>query len=325
MWKIRRLIVLSSVLLLFIGCQKMEQRHNQIKAWMEDNGAIKVLCTTEYVVSLVRSVGGEAVDVLSLVNGSNDPHSYQLVKGDNEKFLRSDLVFSTGLGLEMGASLARYLALYNAIAIGDYIAHETQQAIFVGPTVDPHMWMDISLWAQGVDVIAQQLTAIRPDVSEYFKKNAFDTKNRLMEVHEKIRTLLHTVPPEHRYLVTTHDAFHYFCRAYLAEQKEQQSGEWSKRCIAPEGFAPESQISTHDLDTVISYIIQHHISEVFVESEMNEDSVKKIIDVCRERGQDVTLSDEALYSDTIDGTYEKTIEHNAEVITRALMRGVEDQ
>jgi manganese/zinc/iron transport system substrate-binding protein len=294
----------------------MERRHHEVRAWMKDNGKIKALCTTAFVGNLVRSVGGDNVAVLDLVNGQNDPHSYQLVKGDDEKFRRADIVFSSGLGLEQGSSLTRYLSLYKACSVGDYIARITQGAIFIGPTVDPHIWMDISLWVRGAKIVAQRLSEKRPDLSEYFRKKASETIKKFMGVHVRLRKILQSIPQEKRYLVTTHDAFHYFCRAYLSTPRERKSEEWKKRCIAPEGFSPESQISTQNLNEVVAYILQHKVKEIFSELGMNQDSLRKVVEVCREKGHQVFISKDFLYSDTMgpQESYEEMMEHNVHTI-----------
>jgi manganese/zinc/iron transport system substrate-binding protein len=307
-------------LLLFSGCQEIKKAHIETKKWMKDTGNIKVLCTTAYVGILVRSVGGEYVDVLDLINSQNDPHSYKLVKGDDTKFRRADVVFYSGLGLEQGSTLVRYLSTYKACSIGDGIARTAGGEVFIGPTADPHMWMDISLWAQGAQIIAQALSKIRPDCSEYFQQRASDTIKRLMTIHEKIRVMTLSIPPENRYLVTSHDSFHYFCRAYLATPEEQKNNSWMARCIAPEGFSPESQISTHDLNDVVKYIIEHNVRTVCGESGMNQDSIQKVIEVCSEKGHPITISHDFLYSDIMGPqmTYEETMEHNARVINTAL-------
>jgi manganese/zinc/iron transport system substrate-binding protein len=300
----------------------MEQHHREAKDWMESNGKVKALCTTAFVATLVQEIGGDKVAVLTLVNGQNDPHSYQLVKGDDEKFRRADVVFSSGLGLEQGASLSRYLSLYNACAVGDYVARETRGALFIGPTVDPHIWMDLSLWVQGTQIVAKRLSEIRPDLSGYFRERIPETIKKLMKIHLSVRRLLHTIPEEKRYLVTTHDAFQYFSRAYLASRQERRTKGWKKRCIAPEGFSPESQISTQDLNEVVAYILLHHVKEIFSESGMNQDSLQKVIEVCKEKGQEVSISQDSLYSDTMgpEGTYEAMMEHNAHVIYDAMMK-----
>ncbi len=322
MKKRRWWLLLTCCVLGSFGCQEMELQHQKVRAWMKDDGKIKALCTTAFVGTLVREVGGGSVDVLELVSGQNDPHSYQLVKGDDEKFRRADIVFSSGLGLEQGTSLARYLSSYNACAVGDSIVRLTHDAIFIGPTVDPHIWMDISLWAQGAQIISERLSNIRPELSEYFQKQATETIKKLMRVHVRIKRMLHEIPLKNRYLVTSHDALQYFCRAYLAGPKERGSGGWKKRCMAPEGFSPESQISTQDLNEVVSYILQHQVEVVFSELGTNQDSLRKVIEVCSEKGRAVVLSEDSLYSDTmgIHMTYEETMKQNAQTLCSVLIQ-----
>ncbi len=311
--------LLLCVVIGFFGCQHMERQHRKVREWMKDNGKIKALCTTAFVASLVESVGGEYVDVFVLVDGQNDPHSYKLVKGDDEKFRRADVVFSSGLGLEQGTTLTRYLSAYNACAVGDAVAQLTGEALFIGPTVDPHIWMDISLWAQGATAVAHRLATVRPDLSEYFHERASRAVRKYMAVHAHIQERMQRIPSEKRYLVTTHDAFQYFCRAYLAMPQEAQSEEWKRRCIAPEGFAPESQISTQDLNAVVAYILEHGVRILFAEEGMNRDSLHKVIEVCNKKGHELFLSHDSLYSDTMGPqmTYEETMEHNAHALYEA--------
>src|ERR1700722_13190650 len=92
------------------------------KSWKEPNGKVKVLATIAMIGNLVEQIGGDYVDTFTLIGGELDPHSYQLVKGDDEKLAFANIIFFNGLGLEHGPSLQRYL--YHepkAIAIGDHI------------------------------------------------------------------------------------------------------------------------------------------------------------------------------------------------------------
>jgi len=120
-WIVRWAMVLPVLLCWsFQSCQQLKERQERTRNWMANTKAIKVLCTTEHVACLVRSVGGDAVDTLVLIENGSDPHSYQLVKGDNEKFRVADLICSSGLGLEKGSSCARSLARYRAYPIAEY-------------------------------------------------------------------------------------------------------------------------------------------------------------------------------------------------------------
>ena len=104
-----RIICFLLVLLTMFSCDdnSLHERHRE---WMDSNGKLKVLCTTVIIKDVVEGVGGEYIDVISLINGGLDPHSYELVKGDNEKFQCAEVIFSNGLGLESGTSL-QYLLL----------------------------------------------------------------------------------------------------------------------------------------------------------------------------------------------------------------------
>lgn len=313
-------IVIFLCIALCLSCQELVKIHAKTKAWMADNGKVKILCTTAFVGSLVRSVGGDVVDVFDLISGPNDPHSYQLVKGDEEKFRRADVVFCSGLGLEGGSTVRKILEKYHACSVGDYVANSSKEAIIEDSVVDPHMWMDVSLWAQGTVAIEKRLTEARPEFASLFHKNALAAQDRFMQLHQKIRAKLLSLPQEQRYLVTTHDAFLYFGRAYLSSSQEQQEGSWRKRCIAPEGLSPESQMSLHDLRSTVGYIHDHHIRKICVEHGMNQDSVLKVIEVSKANGDDVSVSCNSVFSDTmgLDMTYEETMEHNANTIFDAL-------
>jgi manganese/zinc/iron transport system substrate-binding protein len=317
MWK---KVITVLCIALCLSCQELVKIQAGTKKWMADSELIKVFCTTAFVGSLVRSVGGEAVNVLDLIDGPNDPHSYQIVKGDDEKFRRADVIFYSGLGLEGGSTVRRLLEHYRACSVGDGISRRTGQALEAHFLPDPHMWMDVSLWARGLEVIEQRLSEVRPDLAPLFHANAVAAEERLMRLHESIRTLMASVPKERRYLVTTHDAFRYFCRAYLSSPEEQCDGLWKNRCIAPEGFSPESQMSLQDLRAAVAFIHSHRVRTICVEEGVNRDSVLKVVDVCRAEGDDVAISSDSIFSDTMGRgmTYEETMEHNAQVIFQSL-------
>jgi manganese/zinc/iron transport system substrate-binding protein len=302
----------------FSGCDVSRFREERKKTleWMYSNNRLKALCTTVFVGSLVRSVGGEYVDVLDLIPSESDPHMYRLVKGDSEKFTRADVCFHSGLGLEVSLSLNKQLKKHNSLSVADEIAHQNG-CIFLGTTPDPHMWMDLSLWAVGAKIIAKKLAEVDKKHEKEFLTNAETVEKRLLDLHQKILEKMSAIPEENRYLVTTHDAFHYFAKAYLAENNEKEQAAWMKRILAPEGLAPESEISLQTIREVVSYIKEHHVRSVFVEFAINKDSVEKIVQACDSR---VDLVREPLYSDSIlsSMTYEKAMEHNSNVIFTAL-------
>jgi len=321
---VKRLLFLIAVLLITVGCR--QPGRDRFHRWLEENDKLKVLCTTAFVGELVQAVGGADLNVILLIPHQSDPHSYQLVKGDDEKFRRADCIFYSGLNLEHRGALARYLSSHNAVSVTTKLT--TDEIIMDGVTVDPHVWLDLSLWSKGVDCIVETLSKKKTEHQNLYKENGKRVKESLLFLHKKIYSLLQAVPNERRYLVTTHNAYQYFSRAYLATQEEKVSGEWKRRCMAPEGLAPESQINTRDLYAVVEYILEHKTPIVFAEYGMNRDSLEKVVASARSRGCEISIAKESLYSDSIPGsmvsdeqmTHEEMLEHNARVIIEGLNR-----
>lgn len=300
--------------------------NHELRDWIHDKEHIRVLATTAMIGDLVKSVGGEEVAVLILIKGDLDPHSYQLVKGDDEKLLQADLIFANGLSLEHGPSLQHHLETSKkAFFLGDIFLKETPSPLlkFKGQT-DPHIWMDISLFSQTIPVIVEALSAFRPDKKDLFMANGEKLKSTLKAAHLQVQAILKEIPKEKRYLVTSHDAFNYFARAYLADVDELSTGAWSVRFQAPEGLAPESQLSSKNIADILDHVLKYRITTIFPESNVSSDSLKKIQNAAREKGLEIKLGSPFLYGDAMgpqgsDGdTYIKMILHNARTIKEDL-------
>lgn len=307
--------------MIFAGCSTSS---SDLEQWMSPNGKVKVLSTTAMIDDIVRQVGGDRVDHIPLIVGEIDPHSYELVKGDDEKLAFAQIIFYNGLGLEHGASLRYVLAHHpSSIALGDAFQREAPELILhVGKDVDPHIWMDISSWKYIVNPIADALAGIDPEGKEIYYKNADIVKCRMQEEHEAIKKALAVIPKCKRYLVTSHDAFNYFTRAYLKAQEEENLSDWQDRFDAPEGLSPESQLSIADIQKIVDHLMRYQIKTVFPESNLSPDSLKKIIHACGQMGLDVEMSKEVLYGDAMGcrgsgaEDYLTMIRHNAEVMIK---------
>ena len=244
-------ILLALILLVTMwGCAC---RENACSQWRQENGKVKVLTTIAMICDLVKQIGGENVDCIALIRGELDPHSYELVKGDDEKFARADLIFYNGLGLEHGLSLRQNLENNpKAIAVADPILKENPELIIkVDGMYDPHVWMDIALWTRTIDPIVNALSEKDPDHAPHYRERGEKLRLKMHEADQKMFGILQAIDPQRRFLVTSHDAFHYFTRHYLAEPGEEN---WSLRCRAPEGLAPEAQMSLNDVMAIIAHI-----------------------------------------------------------------------
>lgn len=317
--------LLLMFIFLFQSCSdRSSSRQEEFEKWTQNTGKLKVLTTTNMINDLVKQVGGDRVSSLTLIQGELDPHSYQLVKGDDEKLAYADMIFYNGLGLEHGPSLHHYLIENpKTISLGDLIHQDDPGVILhVGGQKDPHIWMDISIWAKGVPFIVEALSNKDPANAKIYAENGEKLLNEMRESHEQVKQMLHRLPEKIRYLVTSHDAFNYFARAYLAEDSEIASGEWQKRFAAPEGLAPESQLSTSHIKEIIDHLKIYNVHIIFPESNVGRDSIRKIVQAANEQGLDVSIACCPLYGDAMgppgsDGdTYLKMILHNAKMLSQ---------
>lgn len=306
---------------LFICLSCSNSKGKDWKDWMQDPKRVRVLSTTVMVHDLVSQIGKEHVHSLPLIDKELDPHSYQLVKGDDEKLATANIIFYSGLGLEHGASLAYQLqTLSTAVSVGDAIKKSfPEKIIVIGGIEDPHIWMDVSIWIHAIEPIVETLSCVKPNLRQEFQQNAQELRQKMLTVHERILQKMQSIPNERRYLVTSHNSFNYFTRTYLGNQHH-----WEERFAAPEGLAPDGQLNPLDLQKIVNYLHQHHISIIFSESNISPDSLKKIAGASNEMGWNVQIPQESLYSDAMKEyeedqiSYLNTMEYNADIIQRYL-------
>lgn len=322
--------VLSLMVALFLtGCSSSDRYSDELSAWMENNGKKKVVSTTAIIHDLVSQIAGEEVDCIPLIIGQLDPHSYELVKGDGEKLEYADLIFSNGLGLEHGASLQHYLAnSKRTVALGDRIVAMSPGALIrVDGQSDPHIWMDVSLWVRAVGVVVEALTIIDPAHADLFCERGIALRGELHRLHEEITAIMAEVDPVQRFLVTTHDAFLYFARQYMATPDETSSERWRLRCRSPEGIAPDGQVGALDIQSIVSHLMSCKVTVLFPESNQNLDSLRKIAAVAREYGHPVTIGEQPIFGDVLGErgseaeSYAGMVRYNARVIARGLVGG----
>ena len=313
----KKIVLICSFLFLF-GCTKKAS----IKAYFQKNEKVKVLCTLSMIEDLVKQVGQEHVDTLSLIQGDLDPHSYELCKGDDEKIYHADIFFYNGLGLEHGASLNYHLKKSTkSIALGEFVSQK--RLIEVEGVVDPHIWMDVSLWSEIIDPIVFQLSQKDPKNARSYFENGQKLKAKMETLHQAILSEMMHVNAQKRQLITTHDAFHYFVKAYMAKEEEIEQDAWMVRLIAPEGLAPEGQVSTVDVKRILDFARLNQTHVVFAESNLSQTSLKKIVDAAKKNGLTLRIAKKPLYGDAMMKTedpfsYGKTLMYNAITICENL-------
>jgi len=273
---------------------------------------IKAVATTGMVADLVRHVGGERVAVEQLLAADVDPHTYKATSGDVSKIGGADIVFYSGLHLEgkMGEVFERMGRRIPTIGVAEHL--DTKQVLENEEKAhDPHVWFDVSLWSQAAGVVRDALAKFDPPHAAEYQARAEAYRAELAKLHVYARDRLATIPKEQRVLVTSHDAFRYFGRAYAIEVKGIQ------------GISTESEASVKDIAELVKFISQRKVKAVFVETSVNQRNMLSLLEGCKANGHELVIGGE-LFSDamgkagTPEGTYVGMIRHNVDTIVQAL-------
>jgi len=278
----------------------------------------RIVTTTAQIADLVRTVTGDLADVRNLMGEGIDPHQYRPTRTDVALLAGADLVFWNGLTLEgqMVGLMERLGERKPVVAVGDRLAARgvlsDLAAVPVGePVVDPHIWMDVRLWRAALGEIGETLATIDTAHAALYRANAAAGQARLADLHRYVSEVMASVPAGQRVLVTAHDAFNYFGRAYAIE------------VVGIQGISTESEAGLHRIEAVVDLLVRRAIPTVFIESSVSERNVQALIEGAGARGHRVRVGG-MLYSDamggagTYEGTYVGVIDHNATVIAQTL-------
>ncbi|MBC7133754.1 MAG: zinc ABC transporter substrate-binding protein [Roseovarius sp.] len=275
---------------------------------------LDVVTTTGMIADTARVIAGDHAAVRALMGPGIDPHSFRQTRSDIAALTRADLVLWHGLYLEaqMEEFLHRLAARRTVVAVGEgvpealRIAHPDHEGRF-----DPHVWMVPELWQHVAGRITEALGAARPGAVPDFTRNADALRMALDRLGRYARETLATVPPAARVLVTAHDAFGYFGRAYGFEVAGIQ------------GISTESEAGLARIRDLVDLIVARGIRAVFVESTVADRNIRALIEGAAARGHAVRIGGE-LFSDAMgpsgsyEGSYEGMIDHNVTTIARAL-------
>ena len=300
---------------IFIGCGSSDVTTDDDATTKNNaNNPIQIVATTGMVADLVRNVGGDKVEVNQLFGPTVDPHLHKVQRDDIQAIAAADIVFYSGLMLEgrMGDLFVKYARKKPVVPVTGAIGEENllEPEDFEG-NYDPHVWNDVSAWAKCLPVIEKALAKFSPDDAEYFKKNADLYTAKLTLLHEYGKKSLASVPKEKRTLITSHDAFNYFGRAYDVDVQGVQ------------GLSTESEAGLQRINQLVDYLVEKKIAAVFVESSVPSKNIEALIEGAKSRGHNVRIGGQ-LYSDamgeagTYQGTYIGMLDHNITTVTKAL-------
>ena len=276
---------------------------------------IKVTATTTMVGDLVRQVGGDRVEIFGLMGPGVDPHLYKASASDITKLQRADVIFYSGLLLEgklqdVFAKMARtkkhVYAVTEAIDEKELLEPES-----FGGHYDPHVWFDVTLWTKCVESVVKGLSEFDPKGRDEFEKRGKEARAKMLELHQWALKKAAELPKEKRVLITSHDAFNYFGRAY------------GFRVVGLQGISTVEEAALAAMTQMVDFVKKHQVKAIFIESSVPPNAIRRISQDAR-----VKIGGE-LFSDAMGtpgqlengydlGTYEGMIKHNLTTIVNAL-------
>jgi manganese/zinc/iron transport system substrate-binding protein len=281
----------------------------------KSNGKLNIVTTTSMITDLVKNIGGDYVNLQGLMGSGVDPHLYKASEGDVTKLVEANVIFYNGLHLE-GKLVDVFEKMGNATKTPIALGEELNKSTLIGSdyfasNYDPHVWFDIAYFKQFASKVAQVLSENDPANAENYKSNAETYLNELEALQSKIKATIETLPKEKRILVTAHDAFNYFGKAYDFE------------VVGLQGFSTATEAGVQDVQKLSAFIIERNIKAIFVESSVPKRTIEALQAAVKSKGHDVEIGG-TLYSDalgnagTVEGTYIGMFEYNVNTIVGAL-------
>ncbi len=276
---------------------------------------VKAAATIGMVADLVKQVGGDRVTVDALFGPGVDPHLYKPTASDVTRLSRADVIFYSGLMLEgrMGDVFAKMARGGKKVyPITESVPREKllEPAEFEGH-YDPHLWFDVSLWAECLPTIVTGLSETDPGGKPTYKKNGAAAMERLAALHQWCLAKAGELPAAQRLLVTSHDAYNYFGRAY------------GFKVIGIQGVSTVTEASLSDISKMVDFIREQKVKAIFVETSVAPTTIKRVA-----QDAQVRIGGE-LFSDAMGapgekksgfdvGTYEGMVKYNLSTIVGAL-------
>ena len=287
----------------------------------DEDERLRVVTTVGMITDIAERVGGDRVRVHGLMGPGVDPHLYKASAGDIRRLASADLILYNGLHLE--AAMADLLEQMDGRTRTRAVTADIDPSRLLRPAefegaYDPHVWSDVSLWMVAVETVADVLAEMDPEGEEDFRVNADLLLEELEELGRWIQAQVARVPEDLRVLVTAHDAFNYFGRAYGFEVRGLQ------------GLSTVTEAGAGDVQDLAGFIVRREIPALFVESSIPTRNVEAVQAAVRARGFEVAMGG-TLFSDamgdagTPEGTYAGMIRHNVRTIVEALAPDVEEE
>ncbi|MGO3689547.1 MAG: metal ABC transporter solute-binding protein, Zn/Mn family [Psychroflexus halocasei] len=301
----RNTLLFIFCLSLFWSCQNSGHQKSE---------KLNVVTTTTMITDLVKNIGRDSVQVQGLMGSGVDPHLYKASEGDVSKLTQADIVFYSGLHLEgkLVDVFEKMGRRGNTIALAEILEEKDliSSTEFSG-SYDPHIWFDISYWKRITKNLTNQLSKQDPESADYYKQNEKVYLKKLDALEKEAKEIISELPEEKRILVTAHDAFSYFGKAY------------GFNVIGLQGLSTATEAGVKDVRRLSKLIIDNEVKAIFIESSVPRRTIEALQESVKSKGFNVEIGG-TLYSDALgnsgteEGTYIGMFKYNVRTIIDAL-------
>ena len=274
---------------------------------------LKLCVTTSFLEDMAEVLGGDSVEISCIIPRGEDPHTYEAKPEDLKKMQSAQVLFYHGLHFE-GKMQDALKAQGGVMVSKDFPEDKVIQAFQGEDVPDPHFWFDQDLYAQAVSTMAATLEEKLPEEKTVIEERKETYQKELEELKAYTKKRLAEIPEKSRVLLTPHDAFQYFSRAYGIEVK------------APQGVSTDGEVSAYDMAETAQFIVDHKIKAIFTESTTDPQRMKKLQESCKEKGFSVEVvegdkeGEGGLFSDSLGlrgeagDTYLTMVRYNVDLI-----------
>ena len=280
----------------------------------EDNGKLKVVVTTSMLTDLVKNIGADLIEIEGLMGPGVDPHLYKASEGDVSKLFNADVIFYNGLHLEgkLVEVFEKMEAQKTTVALGEFLAKEGLiGSDYFASNYDPHVWFNIQYFKEFSDKVTSVLSEKDPKNAASYTANNLAFQQKLDLLHTAVVNTIATLAPEKRILVTAHDAFNYFGKAY------------GFKVVGLQGLSTATEAGVQDVQKLSEYIIANKVKAIFIESSVPRRTIEALEAAVLSKGHQVSIGG-SLYSDalgdggSVEGTYVGMFLYNVKTIVNAL-------
>src|SRR3712207_4558042 len=251
---------------------------------------LEVVATTAMIGDSVKALGGERVNVEVLLGQGVDPHLYKPTRADIAKMAKADMIFANGLNLEaqFRDTFEQLGRTKPVVLAGERLPKDQLLADSDYPDKpDPHVWMDPDLWRSVVGAVRDALVARDPEGKAAYDAGHDRYVGEIARLSDYVKRSLAAIPNDKRILLTAHDAFSYFSRAYDIE------------VIGIQGVSTESEAGLKKIEETVELVVTRKLPSIFVESSVSDRNVRAVIEGAARRGHAILVGAE-LFSDAME-------------------------